>query len=112
MSKRFNIHAKLVYKVGSVVPNIEEVKSCVEAVREVEKTDDGMCVLYSDYEALKISQQWQPISTVPLGELVICLWGHRTIGTQIFDHPTDRSRGYAKYWMRIPPVPNDNERHA
>lgn len=56
--------------------------------------------------------QWQPIATVPLGELVICLWGHRTIGTQIFDHPTDRSRGYAKYWMRIPPVPNDNERHA
>jgi len=56
--------------------------------------------------------RWQPIATVPLGELVICLWGHRTIGTQIFDHPTDRARGYAKYWMRIPPVPNDNERHA
>jgi len=59
-----------------------------------------------------VCQQWQPIATVPLGELVICLWGHRTIGTQIFDHPTDRARGYAKYWMRIPPVPNDNERHA
>ena len=57
------------------------------------------------------NNEWQPISTAPIGELVICLWGHRTIGTQIFYHPTDLTNTYAKYWMAIPPVPNDNERH-
>ena len=56
--------------------------------------------------------RWQPIATVPLNELVICLWGHRTIGTQIFYGSGDIKTTYAKYWMRIPPVPNDNERHA
>ena len=59
-----------------------------------------------------VSQQWQPIATVPLGELVICLWGHRTIGTQVFYWPNDVKETYAKYWMSIPPVPNDNERHS
>ena len=99
----------MLFKIGSVVPNIDEIKSCVEAVREVEKTDNGMCVLYSDYEALKISQQWQPIATVPLGELVICLWGHRTIGSQIYDSQHDVKYATAKYWIPMPELPTNNE---
>jgi len=68
--------------------------------------------LANEIKELKISQQWQPIATAPLNELIICLWGHRTVGTQIFYGPCDVKTTYAKYWMRIPPVPNDNERHA
>ena len=56
--------------------------------------------------------RWKPIATAPLNELVICLWGHRTVGTQIFYGPGDIKTTYAKYWIPIPPVPNDNERHS
>jgi hypothetical protein len=58
-----------------------------------------------------VNQRWQPIATVPLGELVICLWGHRTIGSQIFDSQHDVKYATAKYWIPMPKLP-DNERHA
>jgi hypothetical protein len=57
------------------------------------------------------NQRWQPIATVPLGELVICLWGHRTIGSQIYDSQHDVKYATAKYWIPMPKLP-DNERHA
>jgi hypothetical protein len=50
--------------------------------------------------------RWQPIATAPLNELVICLWAHNTIGTQIFYGPGDLKTTYAKYWIPIPPLPN------
>jgi hypothetical protein len=58
-----------------------------------------------------VNQRWQPIATVPLGELVICLWGHRTIGSQIYDSQHDVKYATAKYWIPMPKLP-DNERHA
>lgn len=58
-----------------------------------------------------VNQRWQPMSTVPLGELVICLWGHRTIGSQIYDSQHDVKYATAKYWIPMPKLP-DNERHA
>ena len=58
-----------------------------------------------------VNQRWQPMSTVPLGELVICLWGHRTIGSQIYDSQHDVKYATAKYWIPMPKIP-DNERHA
>jgi hypothetical protein len=58
-----------------------------------------------------VNQRWQPIATVPLGELVICLWGHRTIGSQIFDSQHDVRYATAKYWTPMPKLP-DNERNA
>ena len=57
------------------------------------------------------NQRWQPIETVPLGELVICLWGHRTIGSQIYDSQHDVKYATAKYWIPMPKLP-DNERNA
>ena len=67
--------------------------------------------LVNEIKELKTSQQWQPISTVPLGELVICLWGHRTIGSQIYDSQHDVKYATAKYWIPMPKFP-DNERNA
>jgi hypothetical protein len=57
------------------------------------------------------NHRWQPIATVPLGELVICLWGYRTIGSQIYDSEHDVKYATAKYWIPMPKLP-DNERHA
>ena len=51
--------------------------------------------------------RWQPIETVPLGELVICLWGHRTIGSMIFEDKHDVRYATAKYWTKLPPIPNN-----
>jgi hypothetical protein len=51
---------------------------------------------------------WQPISTVPIGELVICLWGHRTIGSQIYDSQHDVKYATAKYWIPMPKFPNED----
>jgi hypothetical protein len=56
--------------------------------------------------------QWQPIATVPLGELVICLWGHRTIGSQIYDSQHDVKYATAKYWIPMPKFPTDNGRNS
>ena len=59
-----------------------------------------------------VSQQWQPIATVPLGELVICLWGHRTIGSQIYDSQHDVKYATAKYWIPMPKFPNEDGRNS
>jgi hypothetical protein len=59
-----------------------------------------------------VGQQWQPISTVPLGELVICLWGHRTIGSQIYDSQHDVKYATAKYWIPMPKFPTNNGRNS
>ena len=64
----------MLFKIGSVVPNIDEIKSCVEAVREIEKTDDGLFVMHDDYEKLQKQNAWQPIETAPKDKPVIGLF--------------------------------------
>jgi hypothetical protein len=55
-----------------------------------------------------VSQQWQPIATVPFNQYVICLWGTCTIGSSIFFTDQDVKHTYAKYWIPMPKFP-DNE---
>ena len=58
-----------------------------------------------------VNQRWQPMSTVPFNQNVICLWGTCTIGSSIFFTDHDVKHSYAKYWIPMPELP-DNERHA
>jgi hypothetical protein len=55
-----------------------------------------------------VNQRWQPMSTVPLNQYVICLWGTCTIGSSIFFTDHDVKHSYAKYWIPMPKLP-DNE---